>query len=234
MSQPFHRYVPQPMSQPAGSPREPRSPEPSFPPPAPTIEPVDAEDRRADMRIVTICRLVKLKTPRGEGLARCRNISNGGVKLEMHMPAQVRERVTLGFSPAVEIDGQFVWIDGTESGVSFDTPVDCISLLRETAPSNPGARAPRLKTALPARLAYDGGQCGSLVSDISLQGMRVTHDGTFYPGLNVRVMMMDGRERRAMVCWTRDDLAGLQLLDRFRLEDLTPLLAPETLSARDR
>ncbi len=176
---------------------------------------------------MTVCRLVKVATPRGESLARCRNISNGGVRLEMRMPAKVHERVTIGFSPSVEIDGRIVWIDGCDSGVSFDVPIDCISVLRETAVSKPGARAPRLKTALPARLAYEGGQCGSLVSDISLQGMCVSHDGALAPGRNVRVMMADGRDRRAMVCWTRDGRAGLQLLDRFRLEELAPLLAAD-------
>lgn len=193
--------------------------------PRPDTRPVSLEDRRAAARIVTVCRLVKLRSERGEGLARCRNISNGGVSLETYMPVRVRDRVTVSFSPTFEIDGTFAWIDGSESGVSFDTPVDCIAVLRETAPSTPGTRPPRLKTALPASLSFPGGICGSLVSDISLQGMKVTHDGTLHPGLNVMVMLGDGRGRRAMVVWTRDEHAGLQLIDRFRLEELPPLMA---------
>lgn len=185
----------------------------------------DMPDRRAAARIVTVCRLVKLRTRHGEGLARCRNISNGGAKLETHMPVRLRERVTVCFSPDVEIDGAFAWVDGTDSGVTFDRPIDCISMLRETAPSNPGSRPPRLQTALPVSVSYSGGKCGSLCRDISLQGMKVTHDGCLHSGLNVTVMMADGMERRAMVCWARDEFAGLQLLDRFRLEDLQPLLA---------
>ena len=227
MSQLFHRYAAEPTAQTVET--GPTAPQPAesksvLPDPNATGA-TGIEDRRADMRVMTVCRLVKIITSRCEGLARCRNISNGGVNLEMHMPANLHDRVTVGFSPSVEIDGQFVWIDGCDSGVSFDAPIDCISVLRETSLSNPGARAPRLKTALPASLAYEGGQCGSLINDISLQGMCVTHDGALYPGLNVRVMTADGRERRAMVCWTRDGLAGLQLLDRFRLEELPPLLA---------
>lgn len=229
MSKLFHRYAPEPTAQavesrPAAA--QPARSKPVLSDPV-TTEAIGIKDRRADLRVMTVCRLVKIMTSRREGLARCRNISNGGVNLEMHMPANVHDRVTVGFSPSVEIDGQFVWIDGCDSGVAFDTPIDCISVLRETALSNPGARAPRLRTALPASVAYDGGHCGSLVRDISLQGMCVTHDGALYPGRNVRVMMADGRERRAMVCWTRDGLAGLQLLDRFRLEELSPLLAAD-------
>lgn len=193
--------------------------------PRPDVRYDSLEDRRAAARIVTVCRLVKLRSERGEGLARCRNISNGGVSLETYMPVRLRDRVTVSFSPFLEIDGTFAWIDGTESGVSFDTPIDCIAVLRETAPSAPGTRPPRLKTALPASLSFPGGICGSLVSDISLQGMKVTHDGTLRPGLVVTVMLGDGRARRAMVAWTRDEFAGLQMIDRFRMEELPPLMA---------
>lgn len=185
----------------------------------------DAQDRRAAARIVTVCRLVKLKAPDGEGIARCRNVSNGGMRLETHMAVKVDDRVTISFSPFAEIEGRIIWIDGCESGISFDSPIDCIAVLRDTAPSNPGARPPRVKTALPASVCFPGGKCGSMVNDISLQGMKVTHDGALHPGLNVTVMLADGMERRAMVCWSRDECAGLQLLDRFRLEELPPLLA---------
>jgi hypothetical protein len=188
-------------------------------------QPTETYDRRVGTRIVTVCRLVKVHTSTGEGIARCRNISNGGVSIETHMPVRPRDRVTISFSPDVEVEGRFAWIDGSEIGVAFDTPVDCVALLRETAPSKPRMRSPRLQTALPASVSFPGGQCGALVSNISLQGMKVSHDGQFHPGLNVTVMLADGRERRAMVCWTRDDAAGLQLLDRFRLEELPPLLA---------
>lgn len=189
-------------------------------------QPTPVPDRRAAARIVTICRLVKIKGRHGEGLARCRNISNGGVKIETYMPVKLRERVTISFSPSVEIEGTLIWIDGSEGGVSFDAPIDCIAILRKTAPSNPQSRPPRVPTSLPASLSLPGGgKCGTLVSDISLQGMKITHDGTLRSGLNVTVMLADGLERRAMVCWTRGDLAGLQMIDRFRLEELPQLLA---------
>jgi len=34
-----------------------------------------------------------------------------------------------------------------------------------------------------------------------------------------------------MVCWTRGGRAGLQLLDRFRLEELSPLLVADGAAA---
>ena len=193
--------------------------------PHPASEPKPLGDRRAAARIVTICRLVKIRSGRSEGIARCRNISDGGVKFETHMPIRVHERVTIGFSPHVEINGTCIWVDGVEGGVSFDAPVDCIAVLRKTARSDPTARPPRLQTALPARVWFPGGKCGALVSDISLQGMKVSHDGHLHPGLNVSVMLADGLDRRALVAWSREDCAGLQLLDRFRLDELPPLLA---------
>lgn len=185
----------------------------------------EAQDRRTATRIITICRLVKLKCDSGEGLARCRNISDGGLRLETYMQVKPGERVTISFSPTLEINGTFIWVDGAESGISFDAPIDCVAVLRQTAPSNPGSRPPRVKTALPASVSFPGGKCGTMVSDVSLQGMKVKNDGALHPGLNVTVMLPDGLERRGIVCWTRDEFAGLQLLDRFRLDELPPLLA---------
>lgn len=176
-------------------------------------------DRRSDARFLTVYRLVKVQHASDEGLGRCRNISDGGARLELHMELYLGDRISVAFSPVDIVSGRIVWIMGHDYGIEFDEPIDCLSLLghaREQAES----RAPRLATNLPARIAYDGGTCRSVVSDLSVRGMKIASTHEFHPGLRVRVILSGGRESEGVVRWTRDNIAGVMLLDPFSVEEL--------------
>jgi hypothetical protein len=177
-------------------------------------------DRRTDMRFLTVYRIVKVEHAGDEGLGCCRNISDGGAKLELHMDLYLGDKVTVAFSSEHLLCGKVVWARGNDYGIAFDKPVDCMALLGGTAmPSRSASpRAPRLNTSLPARISYDGGTCCSVVSDISVRGMKIASG--FEPGLRVRVILDGGRECEGIVQWTQDNVAGVLLLEPFRIEDL--------------
>lgn len=190
------------------------------------------DDRRRDRRIKTVYRLVKVQhdsaAGHDEGLARCRNLSDGGAKLDLAMPLQLNDRVTIGFSPETLIDGRVIWISGDSCGVAFDEAVDSTELLRsdiapggaQIADDRPRTRSPRLKTNLPAKIAYHGATYDAVVTDVSVRGMKIANDGNFHPGLNVKVILADGREREGVVRWSHDSVAGVMLLDPFGVEEL--------------
>jgi hypothetical protein len=50
--------------------------------------------------------------------------------------------------------------------------------------------------------------------------MKVTQVDEFRPGLRVKVTVGNGRERKAVVRWAKDETAGLYLLDPFSVEEL--------------
>lgn len=187
--------------------------------PAPPELQALAPDRRSDARFLTVYRLVKVQHAGDEGLGRCRNISNGGARLELHMDLYLGDRISVAFSPLDIVSGRIVWIMGNDYGVEFDEPIDCLSLLGH-ARDHRAPRAPRLATNLPAKVAYEGGTCPSVVSDLSVRGMKIASTQEFHPGLHVRVILSGGREAEGVVRWTRDNIAGVMLLDPFSVEEL--------------
>lgn len=186
------------------------------------------DDRRGDRRIKTVYRLVKVEHDQDEGLARCRNLSDGGVKLDLAMPLNLNDRITISFSPKTLIDGRVIWFSGDSCGVAFDELIDSDQLLRSGMIANSRMladeklrnRSPRLKTNLPAKIAYHGATHEAVVTDISVRGMKIANDGNFHPGLNVRVILADGREKEGVVRWSHDNIAGVILLDPFGVEEL--------------
>lgn len=103
------------------------------------------------------------------------------------------EEIAIDLAPAA-LKGRVVWTNGSECGVAFDREMDGYSLMsrmaagvRADAPSKPGP-APRLP-------------------------VKPDTDGSFRPGLRIKVVQSGGRERNAIVNWTRDHFAGLVLED---------------------
>jgi hypothetical protein len=121
-----------------------------------------------------------------------------------------------------------IWSSGDGCGVAFDDPIDCGQLLRSDVIANsqvlpnerPRNRSPRLKTNLSAKIAYHGLTRDAVVRDVSVRGMKIVNDGNFHPGLNVRVILGDGREKEAVVRWSRENVAGVMLLDPFGVDEL--------------
>lgn len=97
--------------------------------PAPAELQALTPDRRSDARFLTVYRLVKVQHAGDEGLGRCRNISDGGARLELHMQLYLGDRISIAFSPLDTVTGRIVWIMGNDYGIEFDEPIDCLSLL---------------------------------------------------------------------------------------------------------
>ena len=64
------------------------------------------------------------------------------------------------------------------------------------------------------------GLCVAHLHDVSQRGMKIGHDGSFFPGMAVKVMMGPGIERRGIVRWSHDNLAGLILTEPFQIYEL--------------
>lgn len=180
-----------------------------------------AGGRRQAHRTKTVYRLVKVACDGDEGLARCRNISDGGMKLNVSIPLDINDRVTVTLS-TTDLNGRVIWVNGKDCGIAFDEPVDCARLLNDASPElavNP-SRAPRLNTNLPATIDVFGETSKAVIGDISVRGMKIANDSNFHPGLKVRVILDNGYERDGVVRWSRDNIAGVMLLEPFSVDDL--------------
>lgn len=194
---------------------------PFEPRPATPVAPLPAE-RRADPRSLAVFRLVRIACGKDEGFARARNISDTGMKLEATMPLALDDVIDIAFSERISIPARVVWTNGRECGVAFAHAIDSGALLALSALETRAddARPLRLRRSVPATLAVDGRVSRIEATELSLRDLRVVHDGTFRPGLRVRVILGGGREADAVVRWTRDDAAGLHLLRPFSVAEL--------------
>ncbi|RYE03752.1 MAG: PilZ domain-containing protein [Sphingomonadales bacterium] len=184
------------------------------------------KERRGLARIRIVYRIARVFHRRAdrkdEGLARVRNISDGGMKLELGLVVDLNDVLRVELSPGVVLQGQVVWINGNDCGLRFDETVDSLRVLSESAREGRGhmARPPRLKTTIPAAVYSELGVRAATVSDVSQAGMKLEHDGGFTPGLRVKVTMCSGIERRGTVRWVNGRLAGVLLAEPFSIEDL--------------
>jgi len=181
-----------------------------------------SSERRVAPRSRCVYRLVRLSSPRNEGFARARNISDTGMKLEATMPLALNDSVTVAFSERIAVSARVVWTNDRECGVAFEHPIDSGALLALSAGETGGQdpRPLRLRASVPATVEADGRLSRTRANDVSLRDLSVAHDGTFRPGLRVRVILDGGRETDAVVRWSRDDFARLHLLEPFSVEAL--------------
>ncbi len=180
------------------------------------------QDRRANARVRTVYRITPVKVNGERGLARLRNISDGGMRLDMAMPVMLGDRASITLSTSQVLEGRVVWTNGGECGVQFDEPIDsyaalCASYEEARAP---GARAPRLPTNTPAVAESDQSVRPVKLCDISQRGMKIAHDGSFIAGLPVRITLPSGVQRRGVVRWSKDGYAGVMLSETFSPTDL--------------
>lgn len=178
-------------------------------------------DRREAPREVMVYKIVKIERDGQEGLARCRNISDSGMRLEVSMPISLNDSLAIEVPPGRTLHGRVVWTNGNQCGVAFERTIDCVQLLSQSAERKEArSRSPRLRSDIPARIAAEGAIIPTTIRNISQRGMLVTHSGQFRAGLHVQVLMNDGSERDALVQWAQDNFAGLFLLEPYSVMEL--------------
>jgi hypothetical protein len=183
--------------------------------------PADPE-RRADYRFRTIYRVAKVATGCDLGLWRVRNISDGGMMLATSVQVVPGERLSIVLSDTSAIEGKVSWCEGGQCGIAFDQPIDSAALLASLAVEQraPDYRAPRLPVNSPALVYSETGIQSVRISDLSQQGVGLTHNGSFHAGMKVKILLENGLERRAIVSWSDEEHAGLALVEPFSCEDL--------------
>lgn len=197
------------------------------------LSPASTGDRRRASRTVAVYKVVKIEQDGNGGLARCRNISNGGMMLDIAIPLALNDALTIELPPDLVLRGRVAWTNGNQCGVAFDRDIDCVQILSQSTPEGGAvrARSPRLRSHIPARIAADGAIIHTTIKNISQRGMLVTHSGQFRPGLQVQVLMNDGGKREALVQWAQENFAGLFLIDPYSVMELGDLQALERREA---
>jgi hypothetical protein len=177
--------------------------------------PVHLGDRREENRIHTVMRVAMVRREHDVGLWRVRNISDGGMMMTTQVQVVPGERLTIGLSDNVAIEGRAIWWDGTRCGVAFDRPLDCAALLETLVAEQkaPRYRPPRLPVATRAIAYCDKGLHTVRVFNLSQHGAGFVHDGCFRAGMAVKLHFDSGEEHRGVIRWSDDGRAGLYLVE---------------------
>ena len=143
--------------------------------------------------------------------------------------------LTLSLGDTVQIDlsddchltGRVIWHIENRCGLQLSRTIDSASLLRRLCEDRRSGDARPLRLAHNKRVvvASELGFSVSALRDVSQSGMKVTHDGRFETGLAVKVMLKPGVERRGVVRWSKDGIAGIALTEILTVEDLGSLRA---------
>ncbi|MDB5707227.1 MAG: PilZ domain protein [Sphingomonas bacterium] len=182
----------------------------------------EQKDLRTSIRQRTLYRVACVRTDTDEGLARVRNLSDEGIMLRLSLPVLLGETIKIQFSETVSVEGLVVWTDGPDCGVKLTQPIDSSALLKDLAEQglSKEGRALRLPVSTNAVVSSENGTRAVIVDDISQRGMKLQHDGSFSPGLRVKIRLQSGLQRHGVVRWSQDGIAGILLLEPFSPDEL--------------
>ena len=146
-----------------------------------------APDRRRTPRIAAM-KLVKLGHDDTEGLAYCRDISDGGMRVALATPLAPGTEVEIALSPSARIRARVVWARGWECGVAFTRRIDSAALIgsiaveARLAQSSENPASARARTLTPPR-----------------PGPARAARGTFRAGLTITIVDKTGSEEHAFI-----------------------------------
>ena len=165
------------------------------------------ERRSADNRYVSIFRTGKISRAGGEELCVLRNISSGGAMIAHNGDLIVGERVTLDLRLDESLEATVVWVKGERSGLQFDTEADLPKILAGHT-AGPRPRPPRLRMAATVGVTVGASKHRVALRDISQTGA-CFEEGKLPRVPELRIVLDGLGVYRAIVCWRRDGLIGV-------------------------
>lgn len=179
-------------------------------------------DRRKDGRTTAVYRPVLLEAEGFTGFCLLRNLSPSGMMGIAYARFAEGEEVAVQFMPGHVVAGKIAWSKDGKIGVEFDEEIDLAGSLKgmgSTYVESKFNRAPRLE------INCDGeAEIGSLkiklrVLDISQRGIKAMLPSAA-PGDEVLVRLPGMEPRRAVVRWSKGDIAGLNFVRPIAFEEL--------------
>jgi len=132
-----------------------------------------ASNRRADQRHMSVFRVGKLITSRGQELCLIRNISSGGLMAHIYSPHDAQEHVEIELKAGKTVKGVVVWARDRKIGVQFDDKIDVADVLApQPGESDQIARAPRLNLHRRGRIRLGAHYQLIEIQDISQGGAK--------------------------------------------------------------
>lgn len=197
---------------------------------APPATPMSAQERRSGQRHMSILRVGKMRTPRGEDFCLIRNISAGGLMAKLYRPVQVGEHVVIELRAERRLAGEIRWTRDDAAGIQFDEPIDVAALLadREEFVDGRHPRPPRLSHRCRATMRLGADYHRVTVVDISQGGVKLAVDKPVAIGADAVITMEGFRAVAGVVRWCSDGQAGIAFNQVIPYPELTGWLRSQS------
>jgi hypothetical protein len=192
------------------------------------VPPVDDQpDRRDGVRHLTTFRIAKVRIGDAETLGIVRNISSGGMKIDLIGAVEPGSDVVISLGEDHEVTAHIVWRHDSATGVQFTNEIDLQHMLAKT-PLRQGrkiARPPRVQVQTPATIWYDGDSIKTEICDLSQHGAKLLVDHALKINDDITLQIADLGPIRCTIKWQSDGHAGVLFHSIFPLKYLMNWLA---------
>jgi len=180
---------------------------------------------------MTLFRVGSLTIEGRRELCLIKNISAGGMKVRAYSAIKEGYALTVELKCGQEIAGKAIWVDGSNVGIAFDSPVDVIDLLSASM-SGPKPRMPRIETKAFASVREGANVYRLRGCDISQGGIKL-QSTTPLPIHSEVVVSLAGLDPQAgTVRWSEDGHVGVTFNRLIPLGQLVGWLQAQRDDAR--
>ncbi len=187
----------------------------------PNIDPDASANRRTDQRHMSVFRVGKLITSRGQELCLIRNISSGGLMAHIYSAQDAQERVEIELKAGKTVKGLVVWSRDRKIGVQFDEKIDVAEVLApQPGETDQVARAPRLNIRRRGRIRLGAHYQLIEIQDISQGGAKLGPAGDAKVDDEIILLLEGLPPLTGVVRWCRDDMIGITFKTAIPFEQL--------------
>lgn len=173
-----------------------------------SAEPPPETNRRADERHLTLFRVGSIIAGERRELCLVKNISAGGTLIRAYSSLEPDQRLQIELKEGQPIAGIVTWVRGSDAGITFDSPVDVIDLLKSSG-DGPRPRMPRVEISCVGFVREGAVVNRAQVHNISQGGLKVESPNPLSPGADVTVSLPGLPPQGGTVRWNDGTLYGI-------------------------
>jgi hypothetical protein len=169
-------------------------------------------ERREHDRHLAIFRVAKLALGDEESLCVARNLSSGGMMIDVLTQYTVGRNVRVSLAEDQNLSGHIIWQRDLTIGVKFDSEIDVMEVLAKSPimPSGYMRRMPRMPVRKHAYLHVGSKELPIEICDISPRGARIKADHNFDEREMISVVTTDLDPICCSIRWRMDGYLGVE------------------------
>ena len=193
-----------------------------------SADPPPEINRRAEERFLTLFRVASINVGERRELCLVKNISAGGALIRAYSTLEPDQPVDIELKQGQPVAGKVTWVQGSDSGITFDSSVDVLDLLKSSG-DGPRPRMPRVEVSCVGYVREGAVANRTQVQNVSQGGLSVETPNRITVGAEVTVSLPGLPPQVGVVRWKDGNRYGIAFNEVLSLAGLV-----EWLQARER